>query len=257
MTRIIDALEVGHTTLKKPFRLIVAGSSGSGKTEFVKKLILKSHFESNFTNILYCYPDYLDEPPIEINQELECFPGIPSLEYLGTLPKNTLIILDDMMMECSSNVIITKLFTVIARKRNISLILIVQNLYQQRSFRNIRLNTSAFALFKFHAGFDVNLRLIRDIGLTSKISRQQLDDLYRKRFSYLFIDLHPQNQFDYGVLKTNIFDQFPTYFYGVTYKGIPYNLFSDNYKIKSIKNGRITAHKIEQKKIVTESSESD
>jgi len=164
------------------------------------------------------------------------------------LPKQTLIILDDLMMECSKNSVIGKLFSVIARKRQISVILIVQNVYPQGSqFRNIRLNASAFALFKFNAGFDVNHRLLRDLGLRSKISRQQMDDLYSGKFKFLFIELHPERWSDYGTLRSNIFDQYPTIYYGSTYFAISRGEFESNYRTKYSKNGRLKAYKLDTK----------
>lgn len=43
---LISAHEIIDTKLEKPFRIIVGGGSGTGKTEFVKKLVNKNHFSS-------------------------------------------------------------------------------------------------------------------------------------------------------------------------------------------------------------------
>ena len=38
MPRIIKAFDIGSNLLETPFRIIVSGGSGVGKTEFVKKV---------------------------------------------------------------------------------------------------------------------------------------------------------------------------------------------------------------------------
>jgi len=146
---LIRAQEIPDSKLEKPFRLIVGGGSGSGKTEFVKKLVNENHFSSPFEKIVYCYPEYLCDVPAEFDQIVEYQPGVCDLEYFSTLPKNSLIILDDMMSECGNSDQIMKLFSVVARKRNLSVIFIVQNIYDKgKQFRNIRLNATGFVLFK-------------------------------------------------------------------------------------------------------------
>ena len=100
---------------------------------FVKKLIEKNYFRTEFSSITYIYPDYLQETPCEFDteQNIECFQGLPDKSTLATFKPNSLIILDDMMIEAASNEDIARLFTVIARKLKISIILIVQNIFHQ------------------------------------------------------------------------------------------------------------------------------
>lgn len=83
MPRLIKGLLVGQQKLEKPFRLIVAGGSGSGKSCFVKQLVEKSHFESPFDYISYIYPDYLDECPTEfdVEQNVVSLAGLPDKSY--------------------------------------------------------------------------------------------------------------------------------------------------------------------------------
>ena len=179
MPCIIEGREIEGLKLQKPFRIIVAGGSGCGKTEFVKKLVNKNFFESKFDNIIYIYPDYLNEVPAEFDKFVEYLPGLPSQEYFASLDKNSLVIIDDMMSETSQSETIMKLFSVTARKRNISLILMTQNIYHGgKHFRNIRLNASGFVLFKFYAGVDVNTRFLRDLGLTKVVNRNLLEKIY-------------------------------------------------------------------------------
>ena len=99
MRTTVFGKEVFDCKLEKPFRLIVGGGSGTGKTTFLKQLVDQSHFSTPFDKIVYCYPDYLEDVPTEFEQIVEYRPGLGDLGYYSSLPKNSLIIYDDMMNE--------------------------------------------------------------------------------------------------------------------------------------------------------------
>lgn len=244
--RLITAQEISDSKLEKPFRLIVGGGSGSGKTTFVKTLIDENHFGSPFDKIVYCYPDYLDEIPTEFDQIVEYHPGICDLNYFVSLPKNSLIICDDLMNECGKSEDIMKLFSVVARKRNLSIIFLVQNIYDNsKQFRNIRLNATGFILFKFYAATDVTKRLLRDLGIQSLISKRQLDEIYRHPFAYIFINIHPQRQSSFVTVTANIFDKFYRIYHNMEYVAIPKADFIKYFKIIEAKKGTVKAIKNE------------
>ena len=100
MPKFVEGREIYDARLEKPFRLIIGGASGSGKTSLLKNLVDASHFSSPFDKIVYFYPDYLTEPPIEFDQIVDYRTGLADLEHFASLPKNTLIIYDDLMSEC-------------------------------------------------------------------------------------------------------------------------------------------------------------
>ena len=244
--REITAHTINDSKLEKPFRLIVGGGSGTGKTTFVKELVDRNHFSSPFDKIVYCYPEYLNDVPIDLDQIVEYRPGICDLTYLSNLPRNTLIIYDDMMDECGKSDDIMKLFTVIARKRNLSIIFLVQNIYNQsKQFRNIRLNATGFVLFKFYAANNVNNRLIRDLGIQSLIGKRQMDKHYDENFSYIMIDIHPQRHSSFVTIKSNIFDKYFTIFHKMEYVAIPKSDFVKYFKVIEAKKGTIKAVKNE------------
>ena len=243
---LITAHEVPDSKLEKPFRLIVGGGSGSGKTEFVKKLVNESHFSSPFDKIVYCYPDYLCDVPAEFDQIVEYQPGLCELAYFAALPKNSLIILDDMMSECGGSDAIMKLFSVVGRKRNLSIIFIVQNIYDKtKQFRNIRLNATGFVLFKFYAATDVTRRILRDIGCDELISKRQVEKLYAQNFAYIFIDVHPERHSEFCTVRSNIFENNYTLFYKMEYVAIPKSEFIKHFKVLEAKKGTIKAVKNE------------
>jgi len=243
---LITAQEIPDSKLEKPFRLIVGGGSGSGKTEFVKRLVNNNHFASPFDKIVYCYPDYLCDFPAEFDQIVEYQPGICDLTYFSSLPKNSLVILDDMMSECGNSDMIMKLFSVVARKRNLSVIFIVQNIYDRtKQFRNIRLNATSFALFKFYAATDVTKRILRDINCGDLISNRQLERVYSQKFAYIFIDIHPERHSEFFTIRSNIFELNYTLFHKMEYVAIPKSEFIKHFKVIEAKKGTIKAIKDE------------
>ena len=246
MPHLIDGHVFSDVRLQKPFRLIVAGASGCGKTEFVKKLINKNFFESKFNKIVYIYPDYLQDVPAEFKRNVEYVSGLPKQQYFASLPTNTLVVIDDMMIESSKSEEMVKLFSVTARKRDISLILMTQNLYHPgKHFRNIRLNASGFVLFKFFAGVDVNHRFLRDVGLAKTVPPSMLEQIYSKRFSYIFVDLHPNRQSEFAIVRGNIFNNIISIYNKMEYIAISKADFVKYFKIIEAKEGQIKAVKNE------------
>ena len=244
--RVIFGREIVDTKLEKPFRILIAGGSGTGKTTILKNIVDNNHFSSPFDKIVNCYPNYLEEIPTDFDQIVEYQAGLCDVEYFNTLPKNTLLIFDDMMTECGSSIEIMKLFSVIARKKNISIIVLVQNVYDNsKQFRNIRLNATGFFLFKFYAANDVNKRILRDLGVTNLISQRLLDKVYSKNFSYIYVNVHPNRHSEFETIRTDIFDKFFTIFNKMEYVAIPKTEFLKHFKIIEAKKGSIKAIKDE------------
>ena len=230
----------GRTTvdsrIEKPFRLLIGGGSGTGKTTFLQKLINQGHFSSPFDKIIYCYPDYLIDPPIDFDPIVEFRPGVGDLEFYSSLPKNTLIVLDDLMSECGESKDIMKLFSVIARKRELSVIFLVQNMFDKsKQFRNIRLNATGLILFKFHAAKDVHKRILKDLDMVDLITQRSLDALFKERYAYIMLDIHPNRQTDFGCIKSNIFERNYRIFHKMEYIAIPKNEFLKHFTIQEAK----------------------
>ena len=244
MPQVVYGHEVSNT-LATPFRLIVSGASGSGKTELVRKMIHEGYF-GNLRDIHYCYPEYLTAIPAVFDVPVQYHSGLLSLSDIKDLEDGCLLIIDDLMLETSASESIAKLFTVCARKRGISVILLVQNIYQQgKHFRNIRLNATAIIMFKFRAGQDVNKRLLRDLGLQHMISADQLQSTLEEKYSFILFDLHPSRHSDFGCVRSNIFSENFRVFYTMEYVAIPKELFIEHFQIINQKNGKIKALKNE------------
>ena len=244
--RVIFGREIVDTKLEKPFRLIIAGGSGTGKTNILKNIVDNNHFSSPFDKTVYCYPDYLEEIPTDFDQIVEYQAGLCDVEFFTALPKNTLLIFDDMMTECGSSIEIMKFFSVIARKKNISIIFLVQNVYDNsKQFRNIRLNATAFILFKFYAANDVNKRILKDLGVSNLIPQRSLDKIYSKNYSYIFVNVHPNRHSEFETIRTDIFNSFFTIFNKMEYVAIPKTEFLKHFKIIEAKKGTVKAIKNE------------
>lgn len=246
MPKFIEGFEVCDSKLEKPFRILIGGSSGSGKTTFLKELVNRNHFSSPFEKIVYFYPEYLYESPVEFEQIVDYKPGLADLEYFSSLPQNSLIIYDDMMNECGNSKEIMQLFSVVARKRNLSIIFIVQNMFDQtKQFRNIKLNATGFVLFKFHSAGDVLKRTLRDVGVQKTLPSRLLETAYKQRYSYIFIDMHPNRHSEFDRISGNIFDEYFSIYNKMEYVAIPKSEFLKHFTIQEAKEGSIRAIKDE------------
>ena len=140
--------------LLHPFALICCGPTGSGKTQFVKRMILegKSVVDKPSGLILWLYGEYQDAydelkasfPNIRF---VESFP--PNLNAFVDPSVNNLVVVDDLMLECSKDSSLTEAFTKGSHHRNMSVIFILQNLFlDSKQFRTISLNAHYMVLFK-------------------------------------------------------------------------------------------------------------
>ena len=237
---------INDCKLQKPFRLMISGGSGTGKSTALQELVNTSHFSSPFDKIIYCYPDYLDEPPMIFDQIVENRPGTCDLHYFSTIPQNSLIIYDDLMSECGKSDDVMKLFSVIARKRNLSVIFIVQNIYDSnKQFRNIRLNATGFLLFNFYADKDVNKRLLRDLNVQSRVPKHLMDQIYSRPFSYIYVDIHPERRNNFDIVRGNIFDKNFSIYNKMEYIAIPKSDFLKYFSVTEVKEDTLRAVKHE------------
>ena len=115
-----------YTKLCTPFTSIVAAATGSGKTEFVLRLLRyrQALLDPPVNRVIYSYERYKSK-----------FNGIEGVEFVKgfdyTLRRgdNTLLIIDDQMSVKESDLV--RLFTVDSHHLNVSVIYITQNLFQQ------------------------------------------------------------------------------------------------------------------------------
>ena len=144
---------------------------------------------------------------IEFRQGLssEDFKPFPSSEH-------TIVVMDDLQMSALNNIFIANLFSRESHHTNISVLLILQNLFHQGKYcRDISLNTHYFILFKNHRDTQQMKLLGRLLGIQKKLLHVYLDAT-KSPFGYLVIDLSPGIKDTY-MLKTAIFPDEDTILY--------------------------------------------
>lgn len=179
--------------IKLPFRMIIAGNSGSGKTQTLLNLLynMPDTFEKIFIvtknkdEPLYNYlEDKLGKEGLTIKE------GITELPDLDALDKeqNNLIVLDDLVNEPSKQQRPVCDYFIRARKKNCSIIYISQSFYAVPKL--IRDNIS-YLIIKQVSSMKNLTMICRECSLG--IEKQQLkkiyDDATQSKQDFLLIDL--------------------------------------------------------------------
>lgn len=197
--------------LVHPSTIIIAGPTGSGKTHFLFELLAYRHFEPFPDRIVWLYSEW--QP---LYDQLKII--LPNIEFVNGLPKsglyesfhpsiNNMIVLDDQMANAGKNHEVLDLFTKGSHHRNLTVVYIVQNLFDQgRHMRTISLNAHYIVLFKTVR----DLSQVQRLGeqLCPRQSRAFLDIYYSatdKPHSYLLVDLHPETP-SWARFRANILD---------------------------------------------------
>lgn len=201
-----------------PFTCAIAGPTKSGKTYFVKQLLsaLPFYVYPCPKRIVWAYGVKNEEQMKLLRNSslipLEFVEGIPDLDMFSSADEN-LLILDDLMKDAGKNSDIAEIFTKGCHHKNISVILILQNLFHQGSkMRDIHTSTNYLILFK-------NPRdKIQIKTLSHQVSPDNpkfLVDSYRKAckhpFSYIMFDF-TQKTPDHWRVTSGIFPPEETFF---------------------------------------------
>ena len=115
----------------------ICGASQCGKSFLVRSMLHHRDelFEPKITKIIFCYGEYQT---------------IPNLTFVEGFPKNLndmlcancLVIVDDLMSQCSQNQSMSDLFTKGSHHRGVSVMYLTQNLFLPgRQSRTISLNS--------------------------------------------------------------------------------------------------------------------
>ena len=195
---------------KDPFTSIVSGPTGSGKSSFCVKFLKNLDTqctESEFSGgIIWCYNE---KTAVHYKQ----LTGLKNIQFQEGLPENfgdargwpSLLILDDLLNQVYSEAV-CELFTNGSHHRNVSVILVTQNLFHQGpKCRDISLN----------AKYVVALKNVRERNQFSFLARQvypeNSDSLYiayldatSRPHGYLILD-YSQGTDDRVWFRTNVF----------------------------------------------------
>ena len=203
-----------HFVWKANFSCIVAGPSQCGKTQFTIRLIRHANevIDPPPERILWCYSVYQSTFDQLANLGVQFNEGLPELSTLDG-KQRTLLILDDLMHETDCRV--TKIFTKISHHMNVSVVYLVQNLFNSgnKEARTISLNTSYMIIFR-------NPRDASQIAILakqmypgrSKALIESFNDATSTPYSYLMIDLKADTDDRYR-LRTGLFPGDTAYVY--------------------------------------------
>ena len=133
-----------------PSTFMICSPTGCGKQQFLAQLLITIRSQCNPVPrvINYFYSEYqtlFDELKVKV-PFINFHEGLPTENSFQV--RDQLIILDDLMNESKDNTNILDVFTKKSRHRNISIILIVQNLFAKGScIRSMSLNSHYLVLF--------------------------------------------------------------------------------------------------------------
>ena len=185
-----------------PFGAIISGASGAGKTHFVEKLLKNKDImiSPQPSTIVWAYGVWQQNYE-KWRNEILFIEGLPTI---SDLPKNCLLIIDDLMAETDASV--TQIFTKTSHHHNISVIYIVQNLFSKcKEMRTISLNAHYICLFKNPRDITQMLTLGRQMYPgKGKYFTEAYKDACQRPHGYLLCDLK-QSTPERFRLRTNIF----------------------------------------------------
>lgn len=197
-------------SFKTPFRSFLCGPSMSGKTTLLTKIIENKNtiFTEEPKIIYYCYSTWQKsydmiktiDPDVKFIQGLDIFDG---------LKPNSWLIIDDLAesIEDWSREMI-QLFTVRSHHENISVTLVLHNLFQQsKSIRNLALNTTYYIIY----------RVVRDSSSLITLNKQVFpgkpgfllsayNQATARPYGYIILDLNQNTRDDLRVIS-DIFDK--------------------------------------------------
>jgi len=188
---------------------IIAGATGSGKTNFLTNVLIHADrvIDKPIQRLVYCYGVYLNDtfPLLQrYYPNIELINGIDNeLEFDHNI--NNFIIFDDLMQDAVKSNTVSGYFTRGSHHKNLSVILLTQNIFQQGSVgRTININAHYTVFFKNPR----NVQQISYIGrqMFSKganVLKEAYDDAISRPYGYIFID-YKQNTPDKYRIKTNV-----------------------------------------------------
>lgn len=197
-------------SFQHPTTVLIAGPTQAGKTEFVINVLKNKHilFSPIPNKIYWAYGQKNDAQMKRIQSiepDIEFFEGCPNVEHIDSA-ENNLLILDDLMDEMGKNQECANLFTRGSHHKNITVIAIIHNLFNQQRFsKTVSLNARYYVLLKSprdnqqiaHFGRQIFPHFKNFIPSALAIATQ-------RPFGYLLIDLHTQTPDSFRVL-TGIF----------------------------------------------------
>jgi hypothetical protein len=194
--------------------MIIAGATGSGKTQFLTNLLLEAdqHFDKPIQRLVYCYGAYIPDTFAKLRTKypkLETYEGVETnLNFDRRL--NNLLVLDDLMSDSAKSDEVSHYFTRGSHHLNLTVILLTQNFFHQGVVaRTINRNAHYVVKFKDPRDNSQISALARQIYPgRSGILTESFKDATERPHGYLLMDFR-QDTPDNQRLKTNILNADP------------------------------------------------
>ena len=181
------------TVLKHPFSMMISGPSQSGKTTFVNRLIQNKNemIEPNVKEILWFYgAEGSIEAIKETYPDIQFFPGLPDISQLEKFDSsvNRLMIIDDLMLQKDTARTLSDLFTKSSHHKNISVIFIVQNVFE-KALRTASINSKYIVVFKNPRDqTQITTLGTQMFGKGDTLIKKAYSDISKTPHSYLLLD---------------------------------------------------------------------
>lgn len=202
-----QAVDVERNLLiKHPAPILVAGSTGSGKTRLIRSLLYdfdKISTLNRQVKVIWAYGIY---------QELYRTPidgAVKTIRYVQGFPESAddcdILVLDDLQSTAGNDTRLADLFSRFSHHRNISVIFVVQNIFlQSKAMRNVTLNTHYLFLLSSRRDRNQIAKLASQLypGQT-KYFLEAYKSALSTDWSYLLVDLTPTTREEFR-LRSNI-----------------------------------------------------
>ena len=216
------------------FRVIVSGSSGVGKTSFIKQLLQAKLFK--FTHISYHHPDAGESLPVDWHQSPSSSSkkkhnnhhhglekalnvvykvGLPDEEYCKSLPEYSVIIIDDLYEAAVKSDVINYLVRVLSSKRKLHVCILTQQYFARGTYSVSIRNSCNYHCLMPSNDYGSNKLVARQFNLKQEFEKAQeynSDELY----PYIFIARDNIARRSQVQLFVNIFMRFKIMIIGCT-----------------------------------------
>lgn len=193
------------TAFQHPFTCVVAGPTGCGKSTWVRNL-LGERDQIVFPKIDKIFWHYGENQELfqTFGKDVHFEQGLPDISTFDG-KTNVLLIIDDLMREIDASVL--DLFTKGSHHKNISVILLVQNIFDKNKFsRTISLNSQYIVFFKNPRDMSQIIHLAKQMfPHNTKHMQAAYKEATSKPHGYLLVDLKQQTP-DEIRLRSKVFE---------------------------------------------------
>ena len=198
--------------LKTPFNCIISGSSGSGKTVLMYRILRNRNqlFTQPPAKVFYFYSEMQE---IYSNMEMEgvvdkFIQGLPSSEKLKELVSpykkfGSVCIFDDALNDINEE--LTKIFTVLSHHLNCSVFFLSQSLFfQNKEYRTMSLNAHYLFVMKCPRDSSQIINIAKQLSpYKTKHVIESYKSATKRPYSYLLFDFHTKSP-DHIRLRSHI-----------------------------------------------------